>query len=104
MVKKATRWGWRWECPEEGCTVVCWGGSTSRPADLETRRRRQIAHDLFDQRWKGSPNPQLARTEEYRLLALALGIPTNECHIGMMAADQLTKVIEYCNDNDRRQT
>ncbi|KKK70910.1 hypothetical protein LCGC14_2919230 [marine sediment metagenome] len=40
LVGSYTIYGLRFECPEVGCTVVCWSGSTSTPADYETRSMR----------------------------------------------------------------
>ncbi len=47
-----TQFGVRFQCPMAGCTVACWDGSTSTPADYETRQARIAAHDPFDYLWK----------------------------------------------------
>jgi DNA (cytosine-5)-methyltransferase 1 len=39
-----TRYGVRMACPVDGCTVACWDGATSTPADQETRDARIAAH------------------------------------------------------------
>jgi hypothetical protein len=40
MSSAMTQWGLRWQCSAPGCTVACWDGSTSSPADNETRKLR----------------------------------------------------------------
>ncbi len=35
LVPNKTKYGTRWSCPVDRCTVVCWGGKTSTPANQE---------------------------------------------------------------------
>lgn len=88
------------------------GRLMSTPADAETRAARVRAHQVFDQLWlhadEGSgvwrqPEPERtrairqlrkeARTRAYQWLAKELGIPVEECHIGMMDAETCERVV-----------
>ena len=90
-----TRYGKRFSCPEPGCTVVCWGGSTSTPADQETRDKRHEAHQLFDPMWQG-PNTLMSRKEAYKWLRDVMMMGQKDCHIGMFNIEQCEKVIAAC--------
>ncbi len=86
----ATRWGGRWKCPVPGCTVVCWSGGTSTPADAETRAARHKCHELFDPLWKDTGGPfkgkacsRYKRVGAYKWLAGRLNIGFDKCHFGM---------------------
>lgn len=83
----STQYGLRYECPTDGCTVVCWGGSTSTPADYETRQARRRCHAAFDELWKPGGRFR-SRTAAYRWLARAMNLPVSQAHIGMFNKDQ----------------
>jgi hypothetical protein len=68
MTRKHTRFGWRYDCPVNGCDVMCWGGETSTPADQRTRDARNEAHLAFDSLWKGKATI-MSRAEAYKWLA-----------------------------------
>ena len=51
-----------------------------RLANSELRALKQQVHAAFDPLWRGHGT---SRTECYRWLARAMGIPSRECHIGM---------------------
>jgi len=87
--RRQTRYGGRWYCPEKGCTVVCWEGSTSTPANKETRDARQLAHDAFDRIWK---TKVMSRAAAYLWLADFLNIGPKCCHIGMFDAETCERV------------
>src|SRR5262245_18458471 len=80
-----TTWGWKHRCPEPGCDVLCWGGWSTTPADGRTRRLRQKCHERFDNLWRGGP---LTREQAYEWLAVAMGVPQDRAHIGMLSADE----------------
>ena len=84
-----TRYGIRYTCKQEGCSVVCWNGSTSRPADAETRSLRHQCHLVFDARWFGK-----RRNDGYRWLGKLLGLPRSDAHIGMLNKDQCRSLLE----------
>ena len=86
-----TRYGFRHTCREPGCTMVCWDGPTTTPADLNTRRLRGEAHKVFDALWKGKPDG--TRTRMYKRLAAELGIDSEVCHIGMFDKTTCRRVI-----------
>ena len=88
-----TKYGIRWACPHPGCTVVCWGGKTSTPANQELRTLRNYCHSLFDPIWKTSRS--ISRTKLYNRLAEYMNIPTEKAHIGMFDKEQCNKVIEF---------
>ena len=82
-----TRFGPLWACTTDGCDVRCWGGSTSTPADGETRVLRQEAHEALD-----SLIPE--RKKRYRWLRRVLSVPPDEAHIGMCDAEQCRMILE----------
>lgn len=83
LVACRTRYGWRYDCPESDCDVMCWGGQTSTPADQETRDARRYCHAVFDGLWKARM-PKWTRNEAYQWLQKALNKPQVEAHIGML--------------------
>ena len=87
-----TAWGVKYECPQAGCTVAAWSGSTSTPADQATRTARRQAHHAFDQLWR---HDKSTRTAFYRLLAGFMGIEMRDCHIGYFSAAQCARVLEF---------
>lgn len=96
-----TRYGSRWDCPEEGCTVMLWGGDTSTPADQETRDARKRAHRAFAhaRRLLG-----MTKGGTYKWLAGFLDVPPKDAHIGMLdkdACDRITFAIEQMMENAR---
>jgi hypothetical protein len=95
LVAARTKYGTRWGCPEIGCSVVLWGGSTSTPADLETRAARMEAHSYFDRVWEAEDAPG-ARKRAYTALAAYMGLPGSEVHIGMFNVEQCRQVVEFC--------
>lgn len=62
-----------------------------RLADGALRSAKQQAHAAFDPLWKGGP---MKRRQAYAWLAKELGIPGEDCHIGMFEADLCMRVIE----------
>ena len=79
LLPAETRYGTRYGCTAPGCTVACWGGKTSTPADAETRELRRRCHELFDPLWKTGSRFK-SRSAAYRWLARLTG--TKEPHIG----------------------
>lgn len=74
-----TRYGRRDDCAR--CGLWSWGG---RPlVDRSTHEARKAAHVAFDPLWK---TRQVSRTEAYALLARALGLSSEACHISLMDA------------------
>ncbi len=89
----ATRYGKRWACPEHGCTVVCWDGHTSTPANYETRQARHAAHEVFDPLWKSG---NYDRRTLYARLSEYMGTKADKTHIGMFSVEQCAAVIRFC--------
>lgn len=94
LVPRRTQYGTRWGCPVPLCTVVLWGGSTSTPANDETRAARMKAHSHFDQLWDASIRG--SRSRAYAGLSAFMGIAPEACHIGMFNAEQCELVVEFC--------
>ncbi len=92
LERSPTRFGARYDCPHKRCTVMCWAGKTSTPADQETRDARIKAHAAFDELWVDSRS----RRDLYSLLARAFDIPKSKCHIGMFNARQCEQLIKWC--------
>ena len=89
LIPQKTKYGIRYNCPEQGCTVACWDGSTSSPADYETRQARIEAHDFFDYLWK---HGLFKRKEIYKKLADFLGLKGKDTHIGQFDKETALKV------------
>ena len=60
------------------------------PCGPATRKARSLAHAVFDPLWKQG---EMSRPSAYAWLAKETGIPAENCHIGMMTADQAQKVV-----------
>lgn len=96
LVPKATRYGVRYSCPAQGCTVVCWDGRTSTPADDQTRALRNECHKAFDPLWhdsmifaeRGKAKRKDRRRAAYLWLANAMSLDFDDTHFGMFDADQ----------------
>jgi hypothetical protein len=84
--------------------VACWEGSTSTPADAITRGLRHRCHTVFDPLWKESRvfrclGGNLARrSEAYRWLSGAMGLPIAKTHFGMFDADQCIQALCIIDD------
>lgn len=89
--------------------VGCHPGTTTplgRLANAELRRAKMQAHDAFDPVWRALYERRLAsdpsysrgraRGGRYKRLAALLGIPPQECHIGMFDVEQCLRVVELC--------
>lgn len=118
MVLRRSQWGPFYACPKwPECDITAGvhrdGRLKSTPADAETKAVRIRAHQVFDQLWlhadEGTGAWKLkepertrairrirkaARTRAYEWLAKQLGIPVEECHIGMMDKATCERVIE----------
>lgn len=61
-----------------------------RLANAELRRAKAAAHAAFDPLWRFDG---MRRRDAYGWLAKALGIPTQDCHIGLFDVTQCEAVI-----------
>lgn len=95
MDHTSTRYGARYDCPVDDCTVMCWGGPTSRPADQETRDARILAHAALDPLWKNELRRRKARSFVYKALAEFMGLSPKETHIGMFTTSQCFAVVNF---------
>jgi len=57
--------------------------------DATLVRARDSAHKEFDKIWK---KRHMTRTEAYRWLAREMGVPYDDCHMGMMSVSDCRKV------------
>lgn len=93
-----------WQCPGTcGAWVGCHPG-TSQPlgrlANAELRSAKRAAHEVFDPIWwtNGSKNKKNRfRSAAYDLLAKALNIPRENCHIGMFDVALCRRTVEVCD-------
>ena len=88
---KPSKWGPLWSCPVKGCSVSCWNGPTSTPANACTRHLRSEVHRRFDHLWKGKGT--VARKEAFKWLQAVMELSPEQCHIGMFDAEQCGKVL-----------
>ena len=93
LIAKKTRYGIRFSCPVSDCTVVCWNGGTSTPADYETRQARRAAHAAFDPLWQGNG---MSKGDAYKQLSEFMGLPKKETHIGHFNIAQCNRIIAFC--------
>jgi len=93
LVSQQTKYGVRYACPVSKCTVVCWDGSTSTPADYNTRQARIVVHKTFDEVWKSGI---MSRREAYRRLARYLELPRRQAHIGCFTIHQCQCAMDFC--------
>lgn len=95
-----------WHCAPCRAWVGCHKGTTKplgRLADSELRHWKMEVHRLFDPIWqrrlarKRALDPKYtkahARGGRYKALALAMGIPQEECHVGMFDIDRCRQAI-----------
>jgi hypothetical protein len=66
-----------------------------RLANKELREAKMKAHLAFDPIWK---KKSMKRKEAYAWLAKKLGIPADECHIGMFDVDMCREVVIVMSD------
>lgn len=71
------------------------GRPVGTPADRMTRWLRRKAHQAFDPLWQRGP---MSRIGAYEWLCLKTGIPSDNCHMGKMNADQCRLVIQVCKE------
>lgn len=62
-----------------------------RLANEELRKAKMRAHKAFDPLWKDN---DIRRKDAYVWLSEELGVPFDECHIGMFDVDMCERVIE----------
>ena len=93
-----TKWGIRYCCPFLGCSVVCWDGGTSTPADYDTRQARRAAHAAFNPLWQDG---RISKGEVYKQLSEFMGLPRKGTHIGYFDIQQCERVIKFVEDKDK---
>lgn len=82
-VRTETRYGLRLDC----CGLWAWGDHPL--ADKETHEARKAAHVAFDTLWKSGI---VNRGHAYKLLAEAMGLHRDDCHMKLMTAQQAQRV------------
>lgn len=103
VVYRGRDYGMIYLCRKCDAWVGCHKGTTSplgRVADAELREAKKAAHAAFDPIWRAKMTNQYskfrARNEAYAWLAQALGIPREDCHIGMMDVELCLRTIAAC--------
>lgn len=112
MLYGGRSFGQVWVClgwPVCDAYVGCHKGTDTplgRLADEELRTLKKQAHAVFDPIWqaryrrKRQVDPKykkgMARGGRYKRLAELMGIPREECHIGMFDAERCRLAIEIC--------
>ncbi len=108
-----------WACaryPACDAYVGCHPGTENplgRLADKELRRWKRRAHAAFDPLWqrkleerRAERGPEYrkhyARGSGYRWLAEQLGIPFEDCHIGMFDVETCRRVVDLCEPYRKR--
>jgi uncharacterized protein DUF3268 len=99
-----------WACMPCGAWVGCHPGGQmplGRLADAGLRRAKKEAHNLFDPLWKAKMrrdgcSKREARGKAYAWLAGQLGIPREDCHIGMFDVATCRRVVEICRNPKRK--
>lgn len=64
-------------------------------ADQSLRMMRISAHKAFDPLWK---RQRWRRGKAYKWLSQRLGLPIDQCHIGMMGEAECRRVVEVCQE------
>jgi hypothetical protein len=85
-----------WQCSPCRAHVGCHRGTDTplgRLANGTLRALKRAAHDAFDPLWLTGA---LSRSAAYAWLAEALGIPRDECYIGMFDEATCERVVEVC--------
>lgn len=77
-----------WRCAGCGGYVGCHPGSDralGTPADGPLRSHRSLVHAAFDPLWRVNGGRKFfrSRTRAYAWLAEAMGLPADQCHVGM---------------------
>lgn len=73
------------------------GRPLGRLANRYLRRWKIKAHEVFDPLWKSG---EMKRQEAYNWLAEKLGIPVEECHMGMFDSDMCKRVYVLMQPDD----
>jgi hypothetical protein len=86
---------WFWECQPCDARVGCHPGTTRNLGILakpELRRLKSLVHASLDPLWHDGSKK---RSEAYAWLADGLGIPRDECHVGMFTEDRCRAALAF---------
>ena len=90
-------------CRKCDARVGCHDGSRQplgRLANEELREAKMLVHAVFDPYWKGNGAKRShrgrRRRDAYKRLADTMGMPVQECHIGMFDVAQCERAIAAC--------
>lgn len=85
--------------------VAGWGPQTryrkGAGRDVELRNARHAAHRAFDKIWRCR---HMTRTDAYHWLALQMGMPRGDCHMGMMTVEECQRVEALANEYLKERT
>lgn len=65
-------------------------------ADATLRHYKSKVHQAFDPLWRTGV---FTRKEAYARLAFLMGLPVEDCHIGMFTVEDCHKALELCKNN-----
>lgn len=97
-----------WRCAPCGAWVGCHRRKSpgrwtplGRLANAELRKAKSAAHAAFDPMWRAKMrrdgcDQSTARSAAYRWLSAVLGIPKEQCHIGMFDVEFCRQVVRAC--------
>lgn len=89
-----------WACEACDMRVGCHPGSTvplGTLADKLTRTARSSVHSVLDARWSKFSSGvlrRLAREQNYARLASEMGLPQEQCHVGLFTLEQCNRAID----------
>jgi hypothetical protein len=87
---------WLCKCGAYCGSHIATGAPLGSPAGPETRKARNAAHAAFDPLWLKPGDKKWLRTQAYRWLADMMNRRVEDCHIGMMTAQEAWEVVELC--------
>ena len=85
-----------YQCQNCGARVGCHRGTERALGNVANeilRLKRIETHNVFDGWWK---KRHMTRTQAYKWLSRALGVPEKEAHIGGFEMDQCHELIDLC--------
>lgn len=90
LTPQMTKYGLRWGCLTESCSVVWWGKENTTPADRDTRVARMLAHNAFDRLWQKG---HMTQGEAYEWLQQTFKLSPEQAHIGLFTKAQCEDLI-----------
>lgn len=96
-----------WACVSCEAWVGCHPGTKAalgRLANASLRKLKHEVHEVFDPHWISAPDRKAARTRAYARLAQEMGLPPEQCHIGMFDEERCRAALAVVNQWNASQT